>query len=60
MDLEKGYDRVDCIALWDFLKIYGVGGKLLGAIKSFYKDASACVKISRKTSEHFKIKVGLR
>ncbi len=28
------------------LKIYGVGGKLLSAIKSFYEEASACVKIN--------------
>ncbi len=47
MDLEKAYDRVDWLALWDVLKIlYGMGGKLLSAIKSFYEKASACVKIS--------------
>ncbi len=37
MDLEKAYDRVDWLALWDVLKIYGVGGKLLNAIKSFLR-----------------------
>ncbi len=46
MDLEKAYDRVDWLTLWDVLKIYGVGGKLLSAIKSFYEKASTCVKIS--------------
>ncbi len=46
VDLEKAYDRVDWLALWDVLKIYGVGGKLLSAIQSFYEKASACVKIS--------------
>ncbi len=40
--------------------MYGVGGKLLSAIKSFYEAASACVTISGETSEHFEIKVGLR
>ncbi len=34
MDLEKAYDRVDWLALWDVLNIYGVGGKLLSEIKS--------------------------
>ncbi len=34
MDLEKPYDRVDWLALWDILKIYGVGGKLISVIKS--------------------------
>ncbi len=60
MDLEKAYDRVDWLALWDVLKIYCVGGKLLSAIKSLYEEASTCVKISGETSEHFEIKVGLR
>ncbi len=60
MDLEKAYDRVDWLALWDLLKIYGVGGKVLSAIKSFYEEASAYVKISGETSEYFEIKVDLR
>ncbi len=37
-----------------------MGGKLVSAIKSFYEEVSACVKISGETSEHFEIKVGLR
>ncbi len=40
--------------------MYGVGGKLLRAIKFFYEEASACVKISGEISECFEIKVGLR
>ncbi len=59
MDLEKAYDRVNWSALWDISKIYGEGGKLLSAIKSFYEDASVCIKISGETSEHFELKVGL-
>ncbi len=60
MDLEKAYDRVDWRALWLVLRIYGVGEKLLSAIKSFYEAASACVKINGETSEHSEIKVGLK
>ncbi len=60
MDLEKAYDRVDWLALWEVLRIYGVGGKLLSAIKSFYEAASAFVRINVETSEHFEIKMGLR
>ncbi len=37
-----------------------MGGKLLSAIKSFYEEASACVKTSGETSEHFEVRVGLR
>ncbi len=60
MGLEKAYDRVDWLALWEVLKIYGVGGKMLSAKNLFYEEASECVKISGETSEHFEIKVGLR
>ncbi len=35
MDLEKAYDRVDWLALWDVLKINGVGGKMLAAMVLF-------------------------
>ncbi len=52
MYLEKAYDRVDWLALWEVLRIYGAGGNLLSAIKSFYEEASTCVKISGETSEH--------
>ncbi len=34
--------------------------KLLSAVKSFYEEVSACVRISGETSEYFEIKVGLR
>ncbi len=54
MDLEKAYDRADWLAIWEVLRIYGVGGKLLSAIKSFYEVASACVKINGETSEHLR------
>lgn len=49
--------RVDWLAVWDALKLYGEGGKLLDAIKAFYEDASAWVKISGETSEHSETKV---
>ncbi len=57
---KKLMTRVDWLALWDVLRIYGVGEKLLSALKSFYEEATACVKISRETSEPFEINVGLR
>ena len=34
MDLEKAYDRVNREALWQVLRMYDVGGKLLNGIKS--------------------------
>ena len=43
MDLEKACDRVDREALWRMLTMYGIGGKLLSAVKRFYVDSRACV-----------------
>jgi hypothetical protein len=41
MDLEKAYARVDRHAMGKMLKIYGVGCKILSAIKSacMYEDS---------------------
>lgn len=60
MDLEKAYDRVDREALWNVLRIYGVGGQLLEGIKTFYRGASACVRMDGEPSESFEIGVGVR
>ena len=35
MDLEKAYDTSDRHGMWQMLKVYGVGGKLLKAVQSF-------------------------
>lgn len=43
IDLEKAYQRKDWEAIWDVLTLHGVGGMLLEGVKSFYRDASACV-----------------
>lgn len=34
--LEKAYDKTDRNAMWQKLQVYGVGGKLLKALKNFY------------------------
>ncbi len=44
MDLEIAYGIVDWKAMWNVLKVYGEGGRLLDGVKAFYSDASACVK----------------
>ena len=36
IDLEEAYDRVHREALWQILRMYDVGGKLLNGIKSVY------------------------
>ncbi len=46
IDLEKPYDRIDWTAMWDVLKVYGVGGRLMNGVKAFYKDAKACINLN--------------
>ena len=40
IDLEKAYDKVNREALWQVLRMYDVGGKLFGGIKSVCVDSS--------------------
>merc|ERR1711895_129466 len=60
MDLEKAYDRVDREALWQVLRIYGIGGRVLRGIMSFYVEGKACVRVGGEISESFEVKRGLR
>jgi hypothetical protein len=60
MDIEKANDIVDRMAMWEVLRMYGAGGKILSAIKSMYEESMACVRICRKLRKKFKVDVGLR
>ena len=60
MDLEKAYDRVVRDALWQVLRLYGVGGKLLKAVQSFHVDRRACVRIGNEVIEWFSVYVWVR
>ena len=60
MDFEKAYDANDRHCMWQMLRVYGVGGKLLKAVQSFYVDSRACVWEGNSVSEWFLVNVGLR
>ena len=60
IDLEKAHDRVNREDLWQVLKMYDVGGKLLGGIKSMYVDNLTCVTVKGGENERFRINSGLR
>ncbi len=47
--LEKPYDRIDWIAMWAVLKVYGVSGRLMNGVKAFHKSAKACIKVNGDT-----------
>ena len=50
---KKAYDTIDRHGMWHMLRVYGVGGKLLKAVQSFYVDSRACVRVENDVSEWF-------
>ena len=54
-DLEKAYDRVNRKALWQVLRMYDMGGKLLSGIKSIYVDRLPSVRVNRGENEWLRI-----
>ena len=46
--------------MWQVLRMYDVGDKLLSGIKSMYVDSSTCVRIKGGESEQFRIDSGMR
>ena len=46
--------------MWQMQRVYGVGGKLLKAVQSFYVDSRACVRVGMDVSEWFPVNIGLR
>ena len=50
MDLEKSYDTIDRNGMWQMLRVYGVGEKLMKAVQSFYVDSRACVRVGNNVS----------
>ena len=60
MDLDKPYDRVNKGELWQVLRMYDAGGKLLNGINSMYVDSLACVNLNGAESECFRIDNGMR
>ena len=46
--------------MWQMLRVYVVGGKLLKAVQSINADSRACVRVGNYVSEWFPVNVGLR
>ena len=60
MDLEKAYDRVDREKMFRVLHKKGITGGLLEAVKSFYRNSMAGVRVGHKTGDLFEVRGGLR
>ena len=52
--------RVDKGAMWNLLRLNGIGGRLLQGVNSLYVGSKACVRVGNKVSEWFPVRVGLR
>ena len=51
MDLEKAYDTIDRHGMWQMLRVFGVGGKLLKAMQIFFVDSRTRVWVGMDVSE---------
>ena len=54
------YDTIDRHGMRQMLRVYGVRGKLLKAVQSFYVDSRACVRVGNDVRKWFPVNVGLR
>ncbi len=57
--IHYAYDGVDREKLWSVLQIYGIGGRLMRAVKSFYEGSKACVSVGGVESDWIEVNVGL-
>ena len=60
LDLEEAYDRVDRDTMWNVLRLYGIGSRLLRGVKSLYVGSKACVRVGNEVSKWFPVSVRLR
>ncbi len=60
ISLEEAYGTIDRKALWDVLRVYGMGGKLLNGVQAFYKEAKVCIRVKGELSESFGGQRGVR
>ena len=55
IDLGIVYDKVNKKALWQVLRMYDVGGKLLNSIKSMFVNSLTYVRVKGGESECFRM-----
>ena len=60
IDLEKVYVTTNMEALWQILRLYGVGGKLLNSIKGMHTNRFTYVRVKGIKNESFRTDRGVR
>ena len=56
----NAYDTFNRHGMWQILRVYGVGEKLLKAVQIFYVESILCVRVGNDVSEWFPVNVWLR
>ena len=59
VDFEKAYETIDRHGMWQMIRVYGVGGKLLKPVQSIYVYIRACVRVGMDVRELFPVNAGL-
>lgn len=60
IDFRKAFDSVNRNLLWRKLTDIGMPTKMLAAVRSLYKDVSACVRVNGLYTDWFNVESGLR
>lgn len=60
VDMEKAFDRIPRVKIWESLRKKNVDEKLIGAVKSLYKETKNCVISNNRKSDIFTTKNGVR
>ncbi len=58
-ELRKTSDGIDVEMLRSVLRFYGLGGRQIGGIESFYLNSRVCVRVGNTVSDWFRVKVGV-
>ena len=59
VDLEKAYNRVPREEMWYFMRKSGIAEKYVRLVQNIYEESETVVRGAIRTTESFKVKVGL-
>jgi hypothetical protein len=60
VDLQKAYDNVDRLLLWEVLEVFGIPPKIINLIRALHEESEATVFVNGESSESFVTTNGLK
>ena len=60
VDLQKAYDNVDRLLLWEVLELFGIPPKIINLIRALHEESEATVFVNGEASECFVTTNGLK